>query len=87
MATAPFDVGDSQAKERKIKACMAFLQAAMAGQARPAAEVEAEARAAGFTHATIQTARERSHISSRRQGKGWVWIPPKATRRNQPATV
>ncbi len=90
---APIDTGNSQAaeavpaKERKVKACMAFLQGAMAGQPRPAAEMEAQARAAGFTHATIQAARERLHIASKRRGKAWVWIPPRPRHQKQPVTV
>lgn len=77
MAAVPFDAQGQAQRTRKIAEAMAFLRVAMAMGARPAAEVEAEARAAGITHTTLQTARERLHISSKRQGKGWVWVPPK----------
>lgn len=88
MAQVPFDAGDGQAaKERKVKACAAFLLAALVGQQRPAAEVEAEAKAAGFTHATIQAARARAHINSQKIGKAWIWTPPKSARRKQPVTA
>ncbi len=86
---APCKAGDGQAERQarmsKLRAAMAFLQEAMATGARPAAEVEAEAQAAGFTHATIQAARERLRIASKRKGNAWVWIPPKA-RKKQPVT-
>jgi hypothetical protein len=83
MARVPFD---ARQRTRKTAEAKAFLLAALNGKPRPAAEVEAEARAAGFTHATIQVARERAHISSKRQGKAWIWTPPK-TKRKQSVTA
>ncbi|HLW01878.1 MAG TPA: hypothetical protein VKT82_24705 [Ktedonobacterales bacterium] len=88
--SSPSATTSAPAKERKIQQAMAFLQGAMAGQARPAAEVEAEARAAGFTHSTLADARRRLSIRSEKRGAAWYWIPParRASRRKkQPATV
>jgi hypothetical protein len=85
MATVPFDAQGQVQRTRKIAEAMAFLRVAMATGARPAAEVEAEARAAGITHTTLQTARERLHISSKRRDNRWIWTPPR-TRQKQPVT-
>ena len=74
MANRPFDA--DQAGAGKIQAAQAFLRLAMATGARPAAEVEAEARALGIAHATLAEARHREHIASKRAGAGWQWIPP-----------
>ncbi len=77
MATPRF-TSPNAPRQRKITACMAWLQEAMAGyQERPAKEVEAEGRACGFSHGVIQTARERLHIESRRRDNAWYWIQPK----------
>jgi hypothetical protein len=70
--------GGQAPRSRKIAEAMAFLRAALATGARPAAEVEAEALAQGIKHATLQTARERLHISSKRRGNQWIWTPPRA---------
>lgn len=91
MATIPFEAdpqrGEVEAiRERKIKAAMAWLQEAMAGQQKPAAEIEAAGLAAGFTHSTLADARKRLRIRSEKRGNAWWWIPPR-TRRKQPATV
>lgn len=88
MAT-PIDAGESRAqRERKIKAAMAWLQAAMAGQPKAAAEMIAEASAAGIARTTLTTARGRLHIRSERRADGWHWIPPKPRqRKKQPVTV
>ena len=81
MAKVPFEA-EKAAKRRKIRDAMAWLQGAMIAGPRPAAEVEAEAMAAGHTHTTLQTARARLHITSHRQGNQWIWTPPR-TRQKQ----
>lgn len=87
MAQVPFDPGQStqtQAqRSQKIREAMDWLQVAMAGRTRPAAEVEAEALAAGIARTTLTTARQRLLIRSKRRGQAWVWIPPKS-RKKQP---
>ena len=62
-----------QARERKIKAAMAFLKDALKDGPRPAKEVEAEGLAAGHAHATLALARKRAFIRSQRQGHQWIW--------------
>ncbi len=77
MASTPFDTSAQRQGTRKIAEAMAFLRAALQdGQARPASEVEAEARAAGIAHSTLAEARKRLKITARRAGKGWEWAPP-----------
>jgi hypothetical protein len=93
MAATPFEPGGTDATQvaqaqraRKIAEAMAFLRVAMAIGPRPAAEVKAEALAAGHTHTTLATARARLSIRSKRQGNQWVWIPPRG-RKRQPVTA
>jgi hypothetical protein len=62
-----------QARERKIKAAMAFLKEALKDGPLPAKDVEAEGLAAGHAHATLALARKRASIRSQRQGKQWIW--------------
>lgn len=62
----------------KLDGAKSFLQAALADGPRPAAVVEAEGIAKGITHTTLQAARQRLHVKSKRQGNQWVWIPPAA---------
>ncbi len=96
MGIAPFEAQESQIgsegdqetrheRQRKIKTAMAWLQGAMGNQSRPAAEVEAEARAQGIAHSTLAEARKRLHIASQKRGHQWVWVPPK-TRKKQSVT-
>ena len=83
MGRAPFEAAQApeakapQARERKIKAAMAFLREALKDGPRPAAEVEAEGLAAGHAHATLALARKRASIRSQRQGKQWIWSTAK----------
>lgn len=87
MGTAPFDPGDDQAgREHKIRAAMAWLSTAMAGTSQPAAEMIAQAEAAGIARSTLTTARQRLKIRSERRAEGWQWIPPR-TRKKQPVIV
>ena len=74
MARVPFDVG-------KIHQAMVWLQDAMAGQVRPAADIEPAALAAGIPHSTLAEARRRLHIRSQKRRDGWYWIPPAAVTR------
>lgn len=68
-------------RARKIKQAMAFLQQEMGGVPHPAAEMEAAGRTAGFSHSTLRDARVRARITTHKQGKQWVWIPPRARRK------
>jgi hypothetical protein len=68
----------SNEQESKHQAAKAFLQAALASGQRAAAEVETEAMQAGRTHATLARAREDLHISSKKVGKTWIWLPPES---------
>ena len=87
MVTIPFEADERQAqRERKIKAAMAWLQEAMAGQERPAAEMIAAAEDSGIARTTLTTARGRLHIRSERRADGWHWIPTRS-RKKQPITV
>jgi hypothetical protein len=65
---------------------MAFIQGTMQGQPMPAAEIERQAKALGFSHGTLEDAKHRLRVHSERQGKIWVWIPPK-TRTKRAAVV
>jgi hypothetical protein len=97
MAQVPFDEGSGQAdttsaaRERKIKQAMAWLQEALKdGLPRPAADLEQQARADGFTHSTLADARRRLSIRSEKRGAAWYWIPPArrpSRRKKQSATV
>ena len=88
MAATRFSPSNGQqTSPRKIQACMTWLAEAMQGAPQMAADMEAQGRAAGFTHATIQEARERLRIASKRQGKAWVWIPPRPRRKRPAVTV
>lgn len=79
MGMPPFEAAQEpaaqapQARERKIKAAMAFLKEALKAGPRPAKEVEAEGLAAGHAHATLALARKRAFIRSQRQGHQWIW--------------
>jgi hypothetical protein len=83
MGIAPFEVAPEpaakspQARERKIKAAMAFLLEALKAGPRPAKKVEAEGLAAGHAHATLALARKRAYIRSQRQGNQWIWSTAK----------
>lgn len=66
---------------------MTWLTGALAGQPRPAAEMEALALAAGFKHTTLADARKRLGIQAKRRAGAWWWYPPKARRKKQPVTV
>jgi hypothetical protein len=79
MGIPPFEAAQEpaakapQARERKIKAAMAFLKDALKDGPRPAKEVEAEGLAAGHAHATLALGRKRAFIRSQRQGNQWIW--------------
>jgi hypothetical protein len=79
MGMLPFETAQEaaapapQARERKIKAAMAFLKEALKDSPRPAKDVEAEGLAAGHAHATLALARKRAFIRSQRQGNQWIW--------------
>ena len=83
MGMPPFETSQKpeaqapQARERKIKAAMAFLREALKAGPRPAKEVEAEGLAAGHAHATLALARKRASIRSQRQGHQWIWSTAK----------
>ena len=68
MATTPFEAG-------KIQQAMEWLETAMAGQVRPAADIEPVALTAGIPHSTLAEARRRLHIRSQKRRDGWYWIP------------
>jgi hypothetical protein len=61
------------ASETKIKQAMAFLRAHLSSGPRPASEMEVLAEAFGFTSTTLYKARRRAGVSSKRQGKQWIW--------------
>ncbi len=67
---------DAPARERKIKAAIAFLRAALKDGPRPAREVEAEALAAGHARTTLHIARKRAYIHSQRINNRYVWSTP-----------
>jgi hypothetical protein len=83
MGRAPFEVTQEPAaqaplaRERKIKAAMAFLKDALKDGPRPAKVVETEGLAAGHAHATLALARKRASIRSQRQGNQWIWSTAK----------
>jgi hypothetical protein len=55
---------------------MAWLREALKDGPRPAKELEANARAAGIPHTTLQHARERAYIRSQRIGNRYIWTTP-----------
>lgn len=61
----------------KLDIAKAFLRQALEHGPRSAAELEAEGLAKGIKHSTLQTARERLKITSKRKNGQWLWIPPK----------
>ncbi len=65
-----------QIRERKIKAAMAFLRAALKDGPRPGRDVEAEALAAGHARSTLHLARQRAFIRSERIGTRYIWSTP-----------
>ena len=63
--------------ESKLKQCMVWLTAALMAGPQPAATLEAEGLARGFSKSTMMHAREKLHVRSERQAKQWVWHPPR----------
>lgn len=51
----------------------AWLQKALKSGARPVPELEAEAGEAGVSKASLKRAKKALGVSSRREGKGWIW--------------
>jgi hypothetical protein len=80
--SAPF-VASTPAAAQRHEQALTFLRGAFAGEPRPAVEVEAEARALGISHSTLQRARDALGIVSRRQGVIWFWVPPVAAARGR----
>lgn len=50
-----------------------FLRQTLADGAKPAAEVESAAEAAGISRATLMRAKKDMQITSKREGNGWTW--------------
>ena len=85
-AEAEADALAQAARERKIKAAMAWLQEAMGGKSQPAAEMITQAQSLGIARTTLTTARHRLSIRTEKRAEGWHWIPPRQ-RKKQPVTV
>lgn len=84
MVPSPFEASDSEAesqdaddaapaRERKIKAAMAWLKDALKDGPRPGKEVEAAGIAAGHARTTLHIARQRAYIRSERIDNRYIW--------------
>ena len=64
-----------------LEEAIAFLKKAIAGGPQPTGELVAAAKKAGISEGTLRRAKAQlgKEIVARREGRGWVWSPAKAS--------